>query len=440
MGAYLECGPATVSEGTLRAWRSKPETQRCVVAASLADGTSRIEAVRSSHETNLMRRACGSLLGAAFSERDGAWHVTGQVPPAARANPVVVDADGSALVARVSLALASTLGIPAQVSGNATLRPRPMDALVNVLEGLGGSFEHPDADRRLPISVTGKVASGGACGVSTQVSSQFLTALLFAAPLMAGGLRIELQGPARSTPYVALTVTALARAGIEVAVGDDLRSFTVAEQAYRPFQARIGCDYTSCSYFMAAAAISGGAVRLQDFDGTSEQGERAIVDILARTGAHLTPSTEGYLVEGNGLRTDMALDATDYPNLIPTLAALGAVGRGTLVVSGGHVTNFHKCPRVPTLVDELRRFGADASVVLDDGVPAGFSITGRERYPGGVTLDAHEDHRVAKALSLLSLRADAPFRITGISSQVAMLEEYVGDCSRLGMPLRIASD
>lgn len=433
----LWCGPSGPVTGDLGAWSSKPEMQRLIITASLAKGTSIIRNFRLSHETHLMRRACESLFGAEFRIDGSNVRITGGGPRWAQAGDI--DCDGSALVARVSTALASAMGIRARITGNPVLRSRPMAPLFAVLESLGGSFDHGAAPGRLPAMVTGRARGGGSCTFRGDISSQFTTAMLMAAPLMEGGLRLEVTGETVSPSYVAMTLQAQRTAGVHVLGSPGEGSFTVTRQDYRPFEAAVGPDYTSCSYFMAAAAMSGGKVTIRGLDTPTLQGEQAIVGILREMGARVEFREGTCLVAGDGrLRGGLRLDATDYPNIIPTVAVLAAVADGTTVLTGGGVTNSHKSPRVTALVAGLRHLGVAAEVIVERGRPVGFSITGRPGLDAGARLDAREDHRLAKAFSLLALKARSPLTITGIASQRALLERFVDECCALGHNIRFA--
>ena len=314
-----------------------------------------------------------------------------------------------------------------------------MAPLIGTLKALGATFEFTGRGDHLPLTVRGKIARGGPCTLSGETSSQFLTALLFAAPLLADGLQITRLDGARSISYLEMTLSALRVAGITLSCSPDNASIEVQEQSYTPFRTTVGADYTSCSYFMAAAAMSGGSVTITGLRGPSEQGERAIIGWLRRMGACVTLDGEQCSVQGSDLTGDVSIDATDFPNIIPTLAVMAAVAHGTTELRGGEVTNFHKSPRLVAVVDGLRQCGVVADVLLEGDIPVGFRVVGRPSYPGGVTLDAREDHRLAKAFSLLSLRAERPITITGISTQTAMLEQFVRDASHIGLGLTMRS-
>jgi len=401
--------------GTFRVPSSKPETQRAIVAASLADGESRIFNDLRCAETDLMKEGCRAL-GAVIEEQDDHLRIVGVGgrPQAARR---LIDAGGSALVLRMLAAISSAAPGPSVLTGDSTLRGRVMAPLLGALGALGAEVEPILGNGCAPLVNWGGGLAGGRCVLPGDVSSQFVTALLFAAPLAAAPVDLTVSDRVFSQSYIRQSLAQLARSGVTVEAADDLRRLRILPGRYRPGEWTVGGDYTSASYLLAAAALLPGRSVLENLDSDSLQGERAILDMLAELGldVEVDSAARSVTVEnrGDSLRGDFEFDVADCPNILPTLAAIGAFVDGRLRITGGRLTRFHKSVRIEAMAAELAALGADIRPILRDGVVDGFEIAGRPGYAGGASLSGHGDHRIFMSLFVASLRVERPCRISG---------------------------
>ncbi len=390
---------------------SKPETQRALLIASLADGVSRVYNDLRSEETETMAAACATL-GARIIRHDGYAEVAGAPKPLRTSSPLV-QARGSALVFRTFAALASVAAGPMIVTGDATLRNRPMHPLFVSLRDWGARITAIAEDSRAPIVVTSDALEGGVTSLPGNVSSQFVSALLLAAPFAQRPCTVHVTDEVLSRSYIRQTVAAMRHAGIDVRHTDDLRTFEVAPGAYRAVNTTIRSDYTSASYVLAAMALFPGTYVVDDIAEESLQGERAIVDIVRRLGLRLTfdaaARTLTVVNDGRVLRGDFRFAADDYPNIIPTLAAVGAFVDGTFTVTDGSVTRLHKSPRIEAMVAELRKLGVDIEPIYEDGIIDGFTIRGDGSVPeGGAELSSWGDHRIFMSLYVAGTKCRRP--------------------------------
>lgn len=405
---------------------SKPESQRALLAAALADGRSTIKGFLRSNETRAMLDACRSI--GALVELDGDClrvQGIGRQDGVARAitGPVLNDAiyvwaSGSALVGRVFATLGCALPRPLVVDGNANLRSRPLAPLVRLLEDKGVHFDYLDQPHCWPCVALSSELPGGVYRLATSTSSQFATALLIASPLAARATELELTGKNYSLSYILQTIDMMRRFGVPVEIGHEARSIVVpAGSRYQPTDVQLTGDFTSASYLMGAAFVTRGAVTIGNLDPKSLQGERAMVDILDSLGVDITWRDDGFLhVNCTQLpeRVDVAIHLENCPNILPTVAAIAATVPGRVCITGAKLTQYHKSPRIEAMATELGRAGADVRILRDaDRMIDGVEIRGRRIQPGGVTFADHGDHRIFMALSLLAMASRQPCAFEG---------------------------
>lgn len=418
---------------------SKPETQRAILAATLADGTSIVHNDLRCVETSAMKQACRAL-GARIDEHAGYLEIRG-VGGALHLGQRVVDAIGSGLVFRTFTALTSFADSPAIITGDTILRTRVMKPLFDALEELGARIECIGEAGKAPVVNWGGGLRGGRCTVPGNVSSQFITAILFAAPLADKPVEIAIEGELLSISYIRQTIATLRHSGIQVDVTDDFSLIRVQPGNYQAAEYRIGGDYTSSSYLIGAAALFPGTFVLGNLGSESLQGERAIIDVVQALGlsVHFDDTrNELTLVNSHSQLTgDYEFDASDFPNIVPTLAAIGAYVKGTFRVVGGSITRLHKSPRIKAMVSELGKMGVDIKGLFKDGVYDGFEIrsTG-EPYPGGVDLSSWGDHRIFMSLFIASLRARQPNRLEGYRDVNCSFPDFFTQFEHLGAAYR----
>ncbi|HEY7966496.1 MAG TPA: 3-phosphoshikimate 1-carboxyvinyltransferase, partial [Solirubrobacteraceae bacterium] len=263
--------------------------------------------------------------------------------------------------------------------------------LLDALRELGAEVEELGEAGRLPVAVRGPLV-GGAVSVPGHVSSQFLSGLLLAGPLMERGLRIELSSPPVSVPYVRMTAAVMGWFGV------DTDGSAVAPGAYVPAEVEIEPDASAAAYFFAAAAISGGRVGVEGLGSASIQGDVAFVDVLERMGARVQRGARRITVSGGGELHGVDADLSDISDTAQTLAAVAAFADSPTRVRGVGFIRAKESDRIGALVRELRRAGVDAAAEED-----GFTITPAPIRPA--RLRTYDDHRMAMSLALLGLRA-----------------------------------
>jgi len=382
-------------DGALRVPSSKSVTHRALVAASLAEGESTIVAPLEADDT--LRTLAGlEALGVRAERAPGLWRIRGG--PRYLAGGATLHLGDSGTSMRFLVALAALGRAGSTLDGSARLRERPVHDLVQALRSLGANVE--DERGSLPVRAGGTSPRGGAVHVRADRSSQFASALLLVGPALPRGLRLTLDPPAVSLPYVELTVQVMGAFGIAVERRSELE-FGIAHSPYRAREYRVEGDHSSASYFLAAAAIVGGRVRIDGVVPESRQPDARMGALLAAAGCEVVSGPDWIEVLGGAPLRPFDLDVGQAPDLVPTLAVLAMFARGTSRLRNiGHLRD-KESDRLAVIADNLSRLRCEARVV-DEGL----EIRGEPGRLRGATLVTSSDHRMAMAFAVAGLAVD----------------------------------
>lgn len=344
-------------------------------------------------------RFLGALaaLGFAIAERGEEVVLS---PPATPPAAARLDCGESGTLLRLLVAALATLPGRFEVDGAPRLRERPVGPLVEALRALGARIDYLGATGSAPLRIAGGRLAGGRVRLDAGASSQFLSALLMAATRAAGPVEIEVAALV-SRPYAELTLDLLARQGgrVRQLAGD---RFAVEPGPLAGGRLAVEGDFSAAAYPAAAAALTGGRVRLRGLRHDSRQGDRRLLDLLARMGAAVTWGHDWVEIAGGGLA---ALDAEvgDIPDQVPTLAALAPFCHGTTRLRGAAHLRLKESDRIAAMASELRRAGAAAQERPDGLVVEGVWATARPP-DDPVRIESWGDHRIAMAMALVGLR------------------------------------
>ncbi|MGZ4617898.1 MAG: 3-phosphoshikimate 1-carboxyvinyltransferase [Frankiaceae bacterium] len=375
---------------------SKSDTNRSLVLAALAEGTSRLRGPLRARDTLLMAAGLRAL-GVAVDEvprADGAdWRVTGTGGTARLGHEVRVDCGNAGTVARFLPPVAALASADVVFDGDPRLRERPLGPLVEALRGLGVAV----TGTSVPLVVHGRGAvRGGSVRLDASSSSQFVSGLLLAAPCYDEGVCVIHDGPPiPSRPHLAMTVGALRRAG---AVVDDRTDgvWAVAPGALTAIDRNIEPDLSTASAFLAAAAASAGQVVLRDWPEATEQPGAMLPHLLEDMGCVCARTPAGLSVRGPQRLAGIDVDLHDYGEAVPTLTALATLADGRSRLRGvGHL-RFQETDRLAALAQQLGRLGARITVTAD-----GLVVDPAPLHGG--TLDPQADHRLAMAFAVVGL-------------------------------------
>jgi 3-phosphoshikimate 1-carboxyvinyltransferase len=398
--------------GVARVPGSKSITNRALVCAALAGGTSIVDGVLVADDTEAMLD-CLTHLGFGVDIDRPAGRVTLAGAPLLADEPTrpgrrmvpkphaLLDARLSGTTARFIAPLLLLADGEFRLDGGPPLRDRPMGGVFHAMRELGAVIDPLGAPDHLPVIIRSDADNrrGGPVAVGAAESSQFASGLLLVAPGFESGLAIRLEGDVVSRPYLELTLAVMAAFGVEVEHDVDRPAdYLVAAADYHPTHFVVEPDASAASYFFAAAAMTGGCVRVEGLGSRSVQGDLAFVDVLARMGAQVTQTDEWTEVRGTGVLHGITVDMADLSDTAQTLAAVAVFADSPTEVTGIGFIRRKETDRIAAVVTELQRCRIDAAETAD-----GFVIVPGEPTPAVVS--TYDDHRMAMSFALLGLRA-----------------------------------
>lgn len=390
--------------GTVQLPGSKSISNRALLLAALARGETRLRNLLRSDDTDRMLGALDAL-GTTVEVHGEQARVVGAGGPLGLARG---DADAAL---KLDLGLAGTALRPLlavltlgrgrfELDGTARMRERPVAHLVDGLRQLGAQITYLEEDGFPPVRVTGTGLTGGRVSMRGDLSSQFPTALLLAAPLAAGPVTLEIVGPLVSRPYLAITTHMMAAFGAPVAEPRDA-VFELRPGGYvSPGDYAIEGDASAASYFLAAGAIRGSGVTVHGIGARSVQGDVAFADVLEAMGARVTRAADSITVQPGPLR-GVDLDLNHIPDAAMTLAVLALFAEGPTRIRNVANWRVKETDRLAAMATELRKLGA----LVDEG-PDSLTVRPPARLQGA-SIDTYGDHRMAMCFALLAL-SDAP--------------------------------
>lgn len=440
--SLLKVNPMKNYKGYFRVPSSKPETQRAILVAAMAEGISYVHNDLRCSETNTMKNACRNF-GAGIIEHDTFLEIRG-VGGKPQYTRNVIDCKGSGLVFRIFSALASIVNEPVVLTGDDTLCDRVMLPLFKALEQFDVRIESILKKGKVPIVNWSNRLLGGKCVLPGNISSQFITAVLLVAPFAEDIVEIFIDGEVYSQSYIRQTVECMISSGVDVDFSSDFKYFKVQPGVYQAGNFYIKEDYTSASYILACASLFPGKTVLSNVHGDSLQGEQAILKIIKSLGVDVQFNQDSHevVIENSldELRGDFEFSAVDYPNIVPTLAALGSFINGRFRVVGASITRFHKASRVEAIVSELQKLGVDIQLIKKEGICDGFEIRGKSSYAGGEILSSWGDHRIFMSLFIASLRMKMPCFLSGYEDVDCSFPSFLSDFKNAGVELESVSE
>ncbi|HKQ50187.1 MAG TPA: 3-phosphoshikimate 1-carboxyvinyltransferase [Phycisphaerae bacterium] len=412
---------------TVRLPGSKSLTNRALLVAAMARGRSELDGVLQAEDTELMADALAGLgvpvliqrsaQRAAVEGRGGHW-------PNTEAN---IECGNAGTVIRfVTAACAAGQG-DYVLDGSVRMRQRPIGALVDALRDLGAQIGYGEREGYCPLQVRARGLRGGTVVFDRPVSSQYVSALLMAAPLAANDVMISVEGALPSDPYVRMTLGVMEAFGVSV-VEDQMRRFVVpAPQVYSATHYAIEPDASAASYFFAAAALTGGRVTIEGLGSGSVQGDIGFVNLLERMGCRVAMESQQTTVWGTreGSLAGIDADLGAMPDVAPTLAVVAAFAAGPTRIRNVANLRIKESDRLAALATELGHLGVPTEL-HDDGItvaPVTRPVAGK--------IDTYGDHRIAMSFALAGLRIDGVV-IRDPSCVNKTFPEFFGRLAELG--------
>ena len=310
--------------------------------------------------------------------------------------------------------------------GSGKLPNRPIGDYLRLLPQHGVTCE---SEGGLPLKISGKLTAG-TFEIAGNVSSQYITGLMLALPVLDGDSEIVLTTPLQSKPYVDMTVDVLKRYGVDVAE-TERGYFVRGNQRFTVQDFMVEGDWSQAAFFLAAGAI-GGDVTVDGLNIGSTQGDKRIVEVIKKFGAKVTVTENSVHAEKSAL-CGITLDASDIPDMVPTVAVLAAFASGTTVIKGAERLRYKESDRIESVVANMKKMGVDVTETSDGMIINGSAVHGAD-------IDGYNDHRIVMAFSVAGLFADGVTTITDCESINKSYPDFFEDYNRIGGKANVISN
>ena len=366
--------PTGVLNGTINLPASKSEANRALIIAALAGPGSTIENLSEANDTQLLQRLLQS-------------------------NADTIDAEDAGTVMRFLTAYYAITGQQKTLTGTERMCQRPIKVLVDALRELGATIDYLQQEGYPPLRIGGFIGSGKKhLKVRSDISSQYISALLMLAPLLPNGLELELEGKIGSRPYIEMTLSLMQHFGVSATFEEN--TITVPHQNYKPVAFAVEPDWSAASYWYSMVALAREAdVLLPGLRENSFQGDRAIADIMSRLGVYTEFTSQGVRLTKKHCEKRVAYDFTNCPDLAQTIVALCAALGVTLEMTGLESLRIKETDRIQALQIEVLGMGAS----LEEMTPGVFRMEPAILTRRELTFRTYQDHRMAMAFAPVAL-------------------------------------
>jgi 3-phosphoshikimate 1-carboxyvinyltransferase len=416
-------GKTSRLEGVVSAPPSKAYTHRMLIASSLSKGTSKILNPLDSDDIRATLRAIEAF-GAKTELRENRWTVHGQEELQSPTRPIDCGESGSTL--RFIIPVAALAFGPSTFILGSSLEKRPIAPLLESLKQLGVESIFQQKKDSSYVKVHGGGIRGGKTSVRGDISSQFISGLLFACPRAKEDTEITVTTMLESKGYVQMTMETLAKHGIKVTAASDFsRLWIPSNQNYLPFDDTVRGDFSSAAFLLAAAAITSSRVTVKNLDYQTMQGDKEIVNILEKMSSAIKFGNT-FVEVGRGQLYAVDIDAKDIPDLVPVCTVLACYAKGTSKIYNAKRLRYKESDRLDSLHIELRKMGADLAMEEDCLIIKGPCAM------HGATVNPHNDHRIAMACAVAALGARGETKIQNSECINKSYPQFFNDLRLLG--------
>jgi len=366
--------PNGVLTGTINLPASKSEANRALIIAALSGGNSTIENLSEANDTQLLQRLLKS-------------------------DAETIDAEDAGTVMRFLTAYYAVTGQKKVLTGTERMCQRPIKVLVDALRELGASIDYLKEEGYPPLQLNGFAGTGdNSLKVRSDISSQYISALLMIAPLLPDGLVLKLEGKIGSRPYIEMTLALMQHFGVSATFEEN--TITVPHQNYKPATFAVEPDWSAASYWYSMVALAKEAdIILPGLKENSYQGDRAIVEIMNRLGVYTEFISEGIRLTKKHCEKRVAYDFTNCPDLAQTIVALCAALGVTLEMTGVESLRIKETDRIQALQIEVLTMGAS----LNEITPGVFRMEPAILTKRELSFRTYQDHRMAMAFAPIAL-------------------------------------
>ncbi len=419
----LKIKPSNLS-GKVRIPPSKSVSHRAIICASLSEGVSLIENISFSKDITATlegMKAFGVEVKDIKKDENNLSTVTLKRNNALKVLANTIDCKESGSTLRFLIPMAGLVDKKITFLGEGKLVERPLDTYYKIFEKQ--EIEYKNKGGKLPLTVNGKLKSGSFY-MRGDISSQFISGLLFVLPLLEGDSKIIITSPLESKGYVDITIDALKAFGVEVE-NKAYKEFKIkGNQKYKNRGYRVEGDFSQAAFWIVGALL-GGNINCLDLNIHSLQGDKEILEIIKAMGGEIQVE-EDFIKAYPSNTHGTIIDASQCPDLVPVLATLGALSKGTTKIVNAKRLRIKESDRLKAITTELNKLGADIEELEE-----GLVIRGKEYLTGGV-VDSWNDHRIAMALGIASIKCKEEVILTGYESVSKSYPTFWRDFENLG--------
>ncbi len=415
----------TKLEGKVNTPPSKSMSHRAIICGGLAEGVSNIDNLILSDDIKATidgMRALGSHIECFESKLcKGRYTVTINGDESIKSKKNTIDCKESGSTLRFLIPLACYTGEKIKFTGRGKLVERPLNTYYEIFDEQ--SVDYQNNDGNLPLEIKG-IIKPDVFRIKGNISSQFITGLMFLLPLLNGDSKIEITTELESKGYVDLTTDMLNKFGIEIKEREYKEFFIKGNQKYKSRDYIVEGDYSQAAFWIVAGLL-GGNISCKNISKDSLQGDRAIVDIVKEMGGKIEIGQDHIEISCSHTHGTI-IDASQCPDLVPILAVLGSLSRGITKIVNAERLRIKESDRLKAISTELNKLGANITELKD-----GLIIEGKESLKGGI-VDSWNDHRIAMALAIASIRCTEPVIITGSDAVKKSYPQFWEDFKKLG--------
>ena len=370
---------------------NKSYTHRAIFLAALSDGKSIVKKILRSNDTLATISACRGF-GVEVEEMEDKVTINNTIDSTVTNS--MINAENSGTTIRIAIAVAALSGGNTTLTGDESLRKRPMQPILDSLETMGVKTESNNG--KPPIHINGKI-EGKEISIKGMISSQFISALMIIAPRLPEGLTINVEGELVSKPYVDLTIAIMKKFGVEVKTDEKYKKYHIVHQIYKPTTFSIPSDFSNLALLLAANVLLGDGLTIEINLGDMPQGDEAIVDILEKLGVNVTLEEDIITTKSPILLKGGKFDLSNTPDLLPAIAILALKSEKPIELFNVKHARYKETDRIAVITRELKKIGLDVEE-KEDGM-----ILKKTEEIHSAELNSENDHRLFMAFSIVGM-------------------------------------
>jgi 3-phosphoshikimate 1-carboxyvinyltransferase len=398
---------------------NKSYTHRAIFLAALSDGKSIVKKILRSNDTLATISACRGF-GIEVEEMEDKVTINNTIDSTVENS--MINAENSGTTIRIAIAIAALSGGNTTLTGDESLRKRPMQPILDSLETMGVKTESDDG--KPPIHINGKI-EGNEITIKGNISSQFISALLIIAPRLPEGLTINVDGELVSKPYVDLTIAIMKKFGVQVETEEKYKKYNVIHQIYKPTTFSIPSDFSNLALLLAANVMLGDGLKIEINLGDMPQGDEAIVDILEKLGVNVTLEDDIITTKSPILLNGGKFDLSNTPDLLPAIAVLALKSEKPIELFNVKHARYKETDRIAIMSRELKKIGLYVEE-KEDGM-----ILRKTEDVHSAELNSENDHRLFMAFSIAGMYV-GECTVSDPDSVKVSYPEFISDMKNVG--------